>query len=154
MGLCFTCDQPTQPQIEVNVPTTEENNQNSYKLIITQRNRKRVQTNIEVMKNTKMRLFMKVPTIRPTMNNVLVVSAEKLLTKTKTLNPNYALDMSQSIDIGRPMQNNKIYYPKKATKKGKIKSLTTIIVNNEDLSQKGESKIEETAQADNETFQV
>ena len=42
MGLCFTCDQPTQPQIEVNVPTTEENNQNSYKLIITQRNRKRV----------------------------------------------------------------------------------------------------------------
>ena len=46
MGLCFTCDQPTQPQIEVNVPTTEENNQNSYKLIITQRNRKRVNTNL------------------------------------------------------------------------------------------------------------
>ena len=46
MGLCFTCDQPTQPQIEVNVPTTEENNQNSYKLKITQRNRKRVNTNL------------------------------------------------------------------------------------------------------------
>ena len=49
MGLCFTCDQPTQPQIEVNVPTTEENNQNSYKLIITQRNRKRVNTNLNLL---------------------------------------------------------------------------------------------------------
>ena len=148
MGLCFTCEQPTQPQIEVNVPT-EENNQNSYKLIITQRNRKRVQTNIEVMKNSRMRLFMKVPTIRPTANNLLVVSAEKLLAKTKTLNPNFALDMSQSIDIGS--KNSKIYYPKKA--KGEKKSITTIIVNKEDISQKEESKIEETAQADNDTFQ-
>ena len=65
---------------------------------------------------------MKVPTIRKYQSNSKgpkIVSAEKILTKTKTLNPNYGIDMSQSIEPSQ-LLNSKLYYsPKKGPRRGK-----------------------------------
>ena len=102
---------------------------------------------------------MKVPTIRKYQSNSKgpkIVSAEKILTKTKTLNPNYGIDMSQSIEPSQ-LLNSKLYYsPKKGPRRGKTVYESSKLFQ-ENFSSKNvikNIKDEESIQSDPQGFEV
>ena len=159
MGHCTSCEQSTikTPQIDIQVPSTEDTLSHNNVQIPSCRNKVNGKLLMENGKHPgKIRSFMKVPTIRQfegNRDNIKIISAEKILAKTKTLNPHYGLDMSQSVEPSQ-LANSKLYYsPKKGPKRGKTVYETSYKVN-QISSSKSVNKDYNTVQSEPDVFQV
>ena len=159
MGLCTSCEQSTikTPQIDIQVPSTEDTLSHNNVQIPSCRNKVNGKLLMENGKHPgKIRSFMKVPTIRQfegNRDNIKIISAEKILAKTKTLNLHYGLDMSQSVESSQ-LAHSKLYYsPKKGPKRGKTVYETSYKVN-QISSSKSVNKDYNTVQSEPDVFQV
>lgn len=107
-------------------------------------------------KISRMRSFLKVKTIANEQNNQS--STEQILTKTKTINPSYGVDITQTIDP-IPSKCSKLYSSKNSLKKEpKLVTSTTKKFNSFELSNLQPTTVEQIDEAEAEaeplTYQV